>query len=394
MDPDISIIVPTRGRVRQLGRLLERLARQDCLCGIPPRTTATAFEVVVGLDGHDAAEAAVLPAKLPFPVKYLPLPHVGISAAKNAAIANARGQVLLLVNDDIEPEPGFVAAHAAAHKAGCQVVLGASPFVRWPDQNVFDELVARTRMIFFHNELVDGGSYNFRYAWNLNLSVDRRLIERMAPPRTCGAAGQGIRAAGPFSDRLQPVFFDDVEFAYRLMGDASQVTYCAAALAPHRHRYDFAGYFEREALLGVMSTALAEVNPACHRTIFNASPEDLLSRARQSLPLDVPDGRRLLRQFAETAAETCAAELADSDCNLLYAFHLPLKRRAFRCGLVAAADAPDTPWTLRAQVAVDALGNDPVFSQSPHWSAGRPGESAQARPQLVAPIRENAVPSR
>lgn len=354
MDPAISIIVPSRGRLAQLGRLLAYLAEQRGLGG-------DAFEVVVGLDGHSPAEADRLPVDFPFPVTYLPLPPVGISAAKNAAVAAARGEVLLFVNDDIEPEAEFVAAHLAAQRAGHAVVLGASPFVRWDDQIVFDELVARTRMIFFYAELIDGRAYNFRYAWNLNLGVHRRLIARLMD-----RSGSG---GGPFTDQLQPVFYDDVEFAHRLIGDAEAVHYCAAARAPHRHRYDFAGYFEREALLGVMAVVLARVNPACHRAIFGESPDAVMARARAGLIHDVSDTRRMLTAFHAAAERAWADNNASDACATLYALHLPLKRRAFRCGLVAAGERPDAPWQQRMRLASDALRCDAVFSLCPPWSA-------------------------
>ena len=84
MNPHISIIVPSRGRLRQLSCLLECLRCQEL--GPDDR-----FEVVVGLDGHDAEDADGLPVDFPFPVTYVPLPPVGISAAKNAAVAAASG---------------------------------------------------------------------------------------------------------------------------------------------------------------------------------------------------------------------------------------------------------------------------------------------------------------
>ncbi|MCB9850499.1 MAG: glycosyltransferase [Phycisphaerales bacterium] len=347
MHPDISVIVPSRGRIAQLGTLLDCLARQELPGGVT-------FEVVVGLDGHSQADADQLPARFPFPVTYLPLAPVGISAAKNAAVAAARGDVLLFVNDDIEPEPGFIAAHAAAQAAGHAVVLGASPFVRWNDQTVFDEVVARTRMIFFYGELQNRAEYGFRYAWNLNLAVRRERLSKLS---------------GPFSDGLRPVFYDDVEFAHRVVGDETAVYYCADAYAPHRHRYTFRDYFEREALLGVMSTALAEVNPACHRAIFGASPADLLAAARTGLAVDVPDQRRALATFSQATSEYWHWALPPEYSDTLYALHLPLKRRAFRSGLVSAANNPKHPWTQRIAMAHDALRNDPVFTTHAHWSA-------------------------
>ena len=78
-----------------------------------------------------------LPTESDLDVQHIALPRVGISAAKNAAFAEARGRIVLLLNDDVEPEPGFVLAHAAAHAAGHRIVLGETPWRRYRDPTVF-----------------------------------------------------------------------------------------------------------------------------------------------------------------------------------------------------------------------------------------------------------------
>jgi GT2 family glycosyltransferase len=348
MDPQISIIVPSRRRPERLNRLLDRLGRQ---IGVDDH----AFEVVVGLDDDDGAVRGLTARRDPFATRFIPLPAVGISAAKNAAIADARGEILLLLNDDVEPQPGFLAAHLRAQSAGHEVVLGASPFTRRPDANVFDALVAGTRMIFFYSDLIDGGRYDFRHAWNLNLGVHRALLADLDPP---------------FEEELRPVFFDDIEFAFRLIGRERRVYYATDAHAPHDHRYGFADYFEREALLGVMSTVLANLNPGCHQAIFQASPAEIRDRAEQELETDVRDRRRMLAEFARACAQPAGGggEPSEDKLAALYTLHLPLKRRAFRIGVVAAGTQPHTPWPERMRLATDALRRDAVFSHHPEWS--------------------------
>ena len=69
----------------------------------------TGFEVLVGLDGEPAEVVETLPSGFDFDLQYFPLPRVGISTAKNAVWAEARGRIMLLLNDDVEPEPGKAA---------------------------------------------------------------------------------------------------------------------------------------------------------------------------------------------------------------------------------------------------------------------------------------------
>ncbi|MCP4591039.1 MAG: glycosyltransferase [bacterium] len=344
-DPLISIIVPSRGRVEHLTRLLDCLSRQDIGPG-------ESFEVLVGLDGCTEQERAALPGDYPFPLEYLPLPQVGISAAKNAAAAHARGRIYLLLNDDVEPVPGFVRAHAAAQAAGHAMVLGSSPWHKWDDQTVFDEMIARTRMIFFYAELRAGESYDFRHAWNLNLSVRRDGLDR---------------PTAPFEEVLRPCWYDDVEMAYRMIGDQPRVFYHPVARAPHRHRYDLRGYFERESILGAMAGQLCAVNPECFRAVFSQSFADVLDHARRGLDLDVRDQQRCLRLLSFWAArpwhDLAGCEDAGGVLDVLYGLHLPLKRRAFRVGLLAAEQQPDRPWPQRGALAEEALRGDVVLSR-------------------------------
>lgn len=342
MTPEISIIVPSRGRPERVGRLLACL---DVQRGCP----AGRFEVIIALDGCSPAQLDALPRDVAFALEYLKLEQVGISAAKNAAIARSQGRVLLFLNDDVEPELDFVRAHAAAQAAGHAVVLGHSPWVTYDDQTVFDEMIARTRMIFFYADLKDGRDYDFRHAWNLNLSVRRDLLPSGSPA---------------FDEAFRPCMYEDLVFAYRLRGGAAKVHYVAAARAPHRHRHTLRGYFEREAMLGVMAPVLAEVAPECFAAIFGCALEDGVAAARAAVGLDHADKRRVLSHLRKATAPGVTGEVDHVLLDALYHAHLPLKRQAFRRGLLAALDHPETDWRKRSSLAVEALVADAVFSQS------------------------------
>jgi len=276
----------------------------------------------------------------------LPLPRVGISAAKNAAFAQATGRMVLLLNDDVEPAADFVHQHATAQWSGHSIVLGASPWVRWPDQTFLDEALARTRMVFFYEGLEAGGLYDFRHAWNLNLSVDRRRLETQP---------------GPFAEALHPCMYEDLELAYRLLEREPGVFYHPAARAVHRHRYDLRGYFEREAMLGVMARELYGVNEECAQAVFGRGWSELSYQVRQGLVQDAKDAGGTLEQLTEVSMQPWTPDRNEGELRLFYAAHLPLKRRAFRCGVVAALDEELAPWTARPQRAVRALMRDPVF---------------------------------
>ncbi len=344
MKPRISVIVPTCDRPEALERLLAFLGKQRLAEG-------ASFEIVIAEDGAgdsqaDAANLLTLPGGGSADVRYLRLKRVGISAAKNAAVAAASGDILLFVNDDIEPWPDFVQRHADAQASGQSVVLGYSPWAIYPDQTILDEMIARTRMVFFYSDLKRGQSYGFRNAWNLNLSVARSLIERID---------------GPFSEALQPVFYDDVEFAHRLIGDEQCVYYASDAVAFHRHRYSLGSYFVREALLGVMAHSLYQVNPSCFKAIFDKGLDELVADASRAIEIDVADETRALATVSDLAGQPIEHPVDERLVRAMHIAHLPLKRRAFRLGLLARQDAPNRLWREFPTLATESLAGDAVM---------------------------------
>ena len=115
MKPDISIVVPSRGRNSKLLNLLNYLSRQEVGNG-------ERFEVIVALDGSEGNGSKQLDGSYPFELHVIPLERVGISATKNAAVAKSTGRFIIFANDDIQPEPDFVHQHALAPgrgKPGC-----------------------------------------------------------------------------------------------------------------------------------------------------------------------------------------------------------------------------------------------------------------------------------
>lgn len=95
----LSVGVPTKDRPEQVAELLALLRRE-----LP--------------DGAQllVADGSATPLALPG-VEVLRV-HGGVSAGRNALAAAATGDVLVLVDDDVRPDPGAVAALAAAVEPG------------------------------------------------------------------------------------------------------------------------------------------------------------------------------------------------------------------------------------------------------------------------------------
>ena len=107
MTPACTVVVPTRNRRASLARLLAALARQ---------TAVGSFDVVVVPDGStDDSDRLLATWSGPFDLTVVPLAPSGREAARNAGAARARARVVLFFDDDVEPEPGVVAAHLRRH---------------------------------------------------------------------------------------------------------------------------------------------------------------------------------------------------------------------------------------------------------------------------------------
>lgn len=102
------MLIPTFQRRAHLRRSLEALERQT----LP----ASAFEVIVSVDGSSDGTTEMLRGMATtYQLTVLDGPNRGRASALNRALAAASGDVVILLDDDMEPEPGFVEAHLARH---------------------------------------------------------------------------------------------------------------------------------------------------------------------------------------------------------------------------------------------------------------------------------------
>ncbi len=133
--PDVTVLVPTYRRPEGLRRLLSAVAAED-----PPFTWEV---VVVDNDRAGSARQVVddVSGRFFVPVRYVVEPATGAVHARNRGIAAAAGRVLAMLDDDVVPQPGWMAAVCApvlageAAGAGGTVVL--DPTVtrpRWLDE--------------------------------------------------------------------------------------------------------------------------------------------------------------------------------------------------------------------------------------------------------------------
>lgn len=266
---DVSIVIPTHNRADSLARILEALSRQDVV----------GFEVVVVADGcTDATRGIVARFADRLSLTLLEQVNQGPSAARNTGAAGARGDLLLFLDDDVEPVPGLVGAHLARHAAGNPdlVVIGYYP--TWPStqtgcfrsalmswwETLFDAMAYPGRQ-FQHVDLVGG-----------NVSLPKALFTR------CGGFAAELRC------------HEDYELGYRLIQAGARFAFDRRALALHHETSDMARSLGRKYAEGVADVRLAGMHPELLGALPLAfMPGRRIDRIRRRLALRAPGLARL-----------------------------------------------------------------------------------------------------
>lgn len=191
--PEVTVVVSTFNRRSALERMLCEL---NATC-----SSATALEVVVAIDGStDGTGEALEKLETKFAVKVVELPIKGGPAAgRNRALAIARGDVVLFLDDDVMPISGLIERHLELHRTDPNAV-GIGPMLP-PEHNQLPPwLKWEAATLAKQYDAMRRGEYSAtpRQFYTANASV--RLTH--------------IRAAGGFDEAFQRA--EDVEFAYRL----------------------------------------------------------------------------------------------------------------------------------------------------------------------------------
>lgn len=115
----VSVVIPTYNRARSVVGALDSVLAQ----------TYREFEVLIVDDGStDETAARVAPRADGRRVRYLRRPHAGVSAARNAGVAAARGDLVAFLDSDdvwksdkLEHEVAFLARHPGVDAVFCDL---------------------------------------------------------------------------------------------------------------------------------------------------------------------------------------------------------------------------------------------------------------------------------
>ncbi len=117
MKPELSIVICTRNRARSLERCLAGLA------ALEPPFEIEAIVVDNASEDETADVASRLARERPW-VRHVSEGKVGLSRARNRGAEAAAGGLLAYLDDDAEPQPGWVEALSSAFRETAAAIVG------------------------------------------------------------------------------------------------------------------------------------------------------------------------------------------------------------------------------------------------------------------------------
>jgi glycosyltransferase involved in cell wall biosynthesis len=264
--PTVSVIVPTYQRRESLREVIEPLLADPAL-----------HELVVAVDGSTDRTAEWLEQRRSGDPRLtvLRLDNRGVSAARQAGLEAATGDLVLFLDDDVVPVPGLVAGHARRHGPEERVLVQGYTPNDWRRLRRSRRAIARIyrrdyeRVCVRYEQEPDHILLGF---WGGNFSL------RRADCQAIGIANPLFRRGAREEDR---------EFGIRCFEAGLRAVFDRKLVGDHRYERDF-GSFRRDCWESGRS----------RRLIHDLHPEvvghDLTDRTGTANTLDRP-GQRLPR---------------------------------------------------------------------------------------------------
>jgi glycosyltransferase involved in cell wall biosynthesis len=253
----VSVVVATYNRLTGLESLLRDLCEQDCGPG--------SFEVLVvddesktpvTLSVADSALASQQHGALPFSFRLFGRSNGGPGVARDTGIREALGAIVVILDDDMHIEPGFLSAHIKAHEEGATVVLGNIQTPRDATLPLFERFHMGTLDKFVAavsrgEPVVEGARL-----CTGNVSFRRDSYQRV----------------GGFDTSLRRCEDRDLGIRFELAGE--HITFGSAAISQHKSDHTHVTTWrKRNRLYGELDTVIA----AKHTAVAKVSPWAFLS---------------------------------------------------------------------------------------------------------------------
>ena len=239
-EPRLSVVVATFQRRDLVLILLEALARQDA--NVP-------FEVVVIIDGSTDGTADALTARsFPYSLVVIEQPNAGAAKARNRGVEAARAEVILFLDDDMEPHPHLVRAHLDAHGTGARAVMGAIPLHPASPDNIMAQSVGEWAQELADRCSAPGYRLGLNDIFTGQLSVRRELFADM------NGFDERFTSRGTFGN-------SDIELGHRLVARGIEVVFRPDAISYQRYVVTAKQFLPRWSQVGEADVRIARLHP-------------------------------------------------------------------------------------------------------------------------------------
>lgn len=265
--PEISVLICTYKRRETL---------VECLVSFANQTLARErYELVVVVDeaGDGSAEAVrSLATRLPLRLIHRTT-NGGLASARSAAVAAARGDVILLVNDDTIAFPDLLERHLNAHARRAPAPVSVLGTFEQPQEQLGSGLMRaleRCGLVFGYAGLRSDVDHDWTKFWGCNVSTPRREV----------------LAAGSFDACFHHYGCEDTDLGIRLHQRGLPVVFEPAARAWHRHVLSLDDLVRRQGTVARAYTRLFAKHPAAlarspFASMLHASVDSLTEQRRR-----------------------------------------------------------------------------------------------------------------
>lgn len=235
----VSVIIPTFNRCLSVKRALQAL----CLQTFP----SWKFEVIVSIDGStDGTLEMVNNFNSPFTLRTIWKTNSGRAFACNRAVHEAKGCIIIIMDDDMEPLPGHVEAHFSAHLEGLEIgVIGAAPIELDNSSNLVTLYMAERFNSHLKRISVEGYEIRIWDFYSGNFSIRKDVLLKI----------------GGFNESFRIYGYEDVELAERLIGSGRKIIYNEKAISHQYYKENLRSLSKKIINSGKTAVLLVNMHP-------------------------------------------------------------------------------------------------------------------------------------
>lgn len=234
----ISLVIPTFNRSALLPDTIPALMNQQT-------SEEISYEAIFVSNGSsDETDVILREAEQRYldKLRYIYIePTGGPAAPRNVGICAARGDAIVILDDDVLPDPGLVQAYADYHRDHPEPQAAAVGEAYVPHELLDDPL--SLFHAYSYDKIKHGDVASYIFFWTCNVSVKRDFVIQ----------------AGLFDERF--LWNEDIVLGYHLDRNGMQLRFCPGASGAHLHHLDKEKLPARGTATGRWIWATAELFP-------------------------------------------------------------------------------------------------------------------------------------